>query len=81
VPEAPNGYGWPGEGTQLWSDGHVMTMNYITGPTYLLNWGIPTVKKTDFALMHREIVSFTQMVLDLGDVPKASLSALDLTPL
>ncbi len=79
VPGAPNGYGWPGEGTQLWSDGHVMTMNYITGPTYLLNWGIPTVDKCDFALMRREVISFTQMVLDLGHVPAASLSALDLT--
>jgi hypothetical protein len=78
---SPNGYGWPGEGTQLWSDGHVMTMNYITGPTYLLNWGIPTLNKCDINRMRREAVSFTQMTLDLCGASRASLSALDLSPL
>jgi hypothetical protein len=78
---SPNGYGWPGEGTQLWTDGHVMTMNYITGPTYLLNWGIPTVHKCDFQRVHREIAAFTSMVLGLSRTPKAELTALDLPPL
>jgi hypothetical protein len=81
APGSPNGYGWPGEGTQLWSDGHVMTMNYITGPTYLLNWGIPTLNKCDIARMRREAISFTQMALDLSQVPRASLNSLDLPPL
>jgi len=81
APGSPNGYGWPGEGTQLWSDGHVMTMNYITGPTFLLNWGIPTRNKCDIARMRREAISFTQMALELATVPRASLSALDLAPL
>jgi hypothetical protein len=81
APGSPNGYGWPGEGTQLWSDGHVMTMNYITGPTYLLNWGIPTLHKCDIARMRREAISFTQMALDLSRVPRASLISLDLPPL
>jgi hypothetical protein len=81
APGSPNGYGWPGEGTQLWSDGHVMTMNYITGPTYLLNWGIPTLRKCDIARMRREAISFAQMALDLSRVPRASLSTLDLPPL
>ena len=81
APGSPNGYGWPGEGTQLWSDGHIMTMNYITGPTYLLNWGIPTLNKCDIARMRREAISFTQMTLDLSRVPRASLSSLDLAPL
>ncbi len=81
APGSPNGYGWPGEGTQLWSDGHVMTMNYITGPTYLLNWGIPTLKKCNIDRMRREAISFTQMALDLGRAPRASLSSLDLSPL
>jgi len=81
APGSPNGYGWPGEGTQLWSDGHVMTMNYITGPTYLLNWGIPTLNKCDIVRMRREAISFTQMALDLSQVPRASLNSLDLPPL
>jgi hypothetical protein len=81
VAGSPNGYGWPGEGTQLWTDGHVMTMNYITGPTYLLNWGIPTLNKCDINRMRREAISFTQMALDLSRASRASLSSLDLAPL
>jgi len=81
TPGSPNGFGWPGEGTQLWSIGHVMTMNYITGPTYLLNWGVPTLNKCDFNRMRREAISFTQMTLDLSLTPRSSLSALDLQPL
>jgi hypothetical protein len=81
APGSPNGFGWPGEGTQLWSDGGIMTMNYITGPSYLLNWGIPTLNKCDIARMRREAISFTQMTLDLSRVPRASLNSLDLTPL
>jgi hypothetical protein len=81
APGSPNGYGWPGEGTQLWSDGHVMTMNYITGPTYLLNWGIPTLHKCDIARMRREAISFAQMTLDLSRVPRDLVSSLDLPPL
>ena len=81
APASPSGYGWPGEGTQLWSDGQVMTMNYIAGPTYLLNWGIPTVDKCDVGRVRGEAIAFTQMLLDIGSVPLASLSSLDLPPL
>lgn len=81
APGSPSGYGWPGEGTQLWSDGQVMTMNYIAGPTYLLNWGVPTLDKCDIGRMRREAIAFTQMVLDLGSAPLVSLSSLDLPPL
>ena len=56
-------------------------MNYIAGPTYLLNWGIPTVDKCDIGQVRREAIAFTQMLLDLGSVPLASLSSLDLPPL
>jgi hypothetical protein len=75
--QSPSGYGWPGEGTQLWTDGHVPTANYITGPTYLLNWGVSTVAKCDIARMRRETIAFMQMMLDLGEVPFAALHALD----
>lgn len=81
APGSPNGFGWPGEGTQLWTDGHLMTMNYITGPTYLLNWRVPTIGKTDFRRMRREAIAFTEMVLALSRVPASSLSLLDLPPL
>ena len=78
APGSPDGNGWPAEGTQLWTMGKVPTANYITGPTYLLNWGIPTVDKLDVALMRREAIAFTDMLLTLSHVPKARLRTLDL---
>ena len=58
--------------------GALPTANYITGPTYLLNWGIPTLDKLDVALMRREAIAFTEMLLALSRVPKARLRTLDL---
>jgi hypothetical protein len=79
-PGSPDGNGWPAEGTQLWTMAALPTANYITGPTYLLNWGIPTVDKLDVALMRREAIAFTEMLLALSRVPKAKLRTLDLLP-
>jgi len=39
------------------------------------------VDKCDIGRMRREAIAFTQMLLDLGSVPLASLSSLDLPPL
>jgi hypothetical protein len=78
APGSPDGNGWPAEGTDLWTAGHIPTTNYITGPSYLLNWGIPTMDKLDIARMRRETISFTQMLLNLSRVPRARLSKLDL---
>ncbi|WP_420814283.1 PA domain protein [Labilithrix luteola] len=64
---------WPGEGQYFWAQGQITTANYITGPTYLLNWGITTADKVDYARMRREAVSFTQMLLDLSRIPASSL--------
>jgi hypothetical protein len=80
APDSPSGHGWPGEGTQLWTDGYVMTANYIAGPTYLLNWGIPTLAQCDITRMRREAISFTQMTPDLAGTPRSSLSSLELAP-
>jgi hypothetical protein len=78
TPGSPDGNGWPAEGTQLWTMGHLPTANYITGPTYLLNWGIPTVDKLDLARMRAEAMSFTEMLLALAHDPVARLRRLDL---
>ncbi len=78
APGSPDGNGWPAEGTQLWTMGALPTANYITGPTYLLNWGIPTLDKLDVALMRREAIAFTQMLLTLSRVPTTKLRTLDL---
>jgi hypothetical protein len=75
---SPDGNGWPAEGTDLWTTGAIPTTNFITGPSYLLNWGIPTIDKLDIALMRREAIAFTQMLLDLSRVPRTRLSKLDL---
>lgn len=77
-PGSPDGNGWPAEGTHLWTMGALPTANYITGPTYLLNWGIATVDKLDVGRMRREAMSFTEMVLRLGRLPRARLRTLDL---
>lgn len=75
---SPDGHGWPAEGTQLWTMGHLPTANYITGPTYLLNWGIPTLDKLDVRRMRGEAMSFTEMLLSLARQPAARLAKLDL---
>jgi hypothetical protein len=78
APGSPDGHGWPAEGTQLWTMGAIPTANYITGPTYLLNWGIPTIDKLDLRRMRAEAISFTGMLLALGRQPRARLGTLDL---
>jgi hypothetical protein len=78
APGSPDGNGWPAEGTQLWTMGRLPTANYITGPTYLLNWGISTIDKLDLQQMRREAISFTELLLALAREPRAALSRLDL---
>jgi hypothetical protein len=36
---------WPGEGQYLFARGGIPTSNYITGPTYLLNWGMASRRR------------------------------------
>jgi hypothetical protein len=78
APGSPDGNGWPAEGTQLWTMGAIPTANYITGPTYLLNWGIPTLDKLDVHRMRAEAISITAMLLALSKQPRARLRRLDL---
>ncbi|HUO69763.1 MAG TPA: M28 family peptidase [Solirubrobacteraceae bacterium] len=78
APGSPDGNGWPAEGTDLWTAGAIPTTNYITGPSYLLNWGIPTMDKLDIGRMWREAIAFTQMLIDLSRVPSSRLRRLDL---
>ncbi len=78
APGSPDGNGWPAEGTGLWTQGAIPTTNYITGPTYLLNWGIPTTDKYDAALARREAIAFTELLVQLSRVPRSRLRKLDL---
>jgi hypothetical protein len=78
APGSLDGHGWPAEGTQLWTMGRIPTANYITGPTYLLNWGIPTIDKLDVVKMRAEAIAFTEMLLRLSRQPRSRLARLDL---
>ncbi|MGK5064908.1 M28 family peptidase [Janthinobacterium sp. LB3P112] len=64
---------WPGERQYLCASQRIPTLHYFTQPTYLLNHGIDTVTQLDYRLMQRQIVAFTQMLLDLSRVPYAEL--------
>jgi hypothetical protein len=64
---------WPGEGQYFWGQGDIPTVNYISGPSYLLHWGVSTADKIDYERMRRESISFTQMLLDLSRVPASEL--------
>ncbi|NOK47903.1 PA domain protein [Burkholderia thailandensis] len=83
-PLNPNGDGsaddavWPGEGQYFWGLAHVPTINLITGPTYLLDYGVTTADKIDYARLRREIAATTQALLDLSRVPFAALRAVQL---
>jgi hypothetical protein len=69
----PNEAAWPGEGQYLFANGGIPVANYITGPTYLLNWGIKTIDKVDLKRARKEAIAFTEMVLRLGRTPTSEL--------
>jgi hypothetical protein len=69
----PNQAAWPGEGQYLFAGGGMPDANYITGPTYLLNWGIKTVDRCDHRRLRAEAIAFTEMILQLGRTPADQL--------
>jgi hypothetical protein len=70
---APDGLRWPGDGMPFWAVSGLPAGNFITGPAYLLNYGIPMRDKIDIAAMRRQAIAFTDLVLKLGRVPLAQL--------
>lgn len=74
----PNNAAWPGEGQYLYVGG-IPTANFITGPTYLLNWGIKTVDKCDHKRARREAIAFTEQILRLGRTPADQLGTYTLS--
>ncbi|GAF50355.1 hypothetical protein [Rhodococcus wratislaviensis] len=57
---------FPGEGTYMYSLGNIPDANYITGPYYLLNAGMPTVDKIDFARMRALSMALVNQTLELA---------------
>jgi hypothetical protein len=69
----PNDAAWPGEGQYLFANGGIPDSNFITGPTYLLNWGITTVDKANHKRIRAQAIAFTEMILQLGRTPGSRL--------
>ncbi len=72
--EAPNDPAFPGEGQYLFADGGMPVAKYITGPTYLLNWGITTTDKVNFNRVRAEAMSFTEMIPRMGRSSRKGLT-------
>ena len=66
---------WPGEGQYRFARGGIPTASYITGPTYLLSWGIAAVDKVDHRRMRAQAMAFTEMILRLGRTPARELDS------
>lgn len=69
----PNDAAWPGDGQYLFAVGGISDAKYITGPTYLLNWGITTTDKLDFKRVRAEAIAFTEEILRLARTPADQL--------
>jgi hypothetical protein len=69
---------WPGEGQYLYAGGGMPDANYITGPSYLLNWGISTQDKIDVPRMRAESIAFTEMVLALTRTAREELRVVNM---
>jgi hypothetical protein len=78
APVSPRRRGFPAEGNALWTRAGVPTANFITGPTYLFNWGRSTMDRFDASLMRSQAIAFTEMLLRLSRVPSGRLRRLDL---
>lgn len=57
---------FPGEGTYMYSLGNIPDSNYITGPYYLLNAGMPTVDKIDFGRMRAMSMALVNQTLEVA---------------
>jgi hypothetical protein len=64
-----------GEGQAYRNEAGLPMIQYITGPVYLLNFGIPRVTSefTDYPLMHAQVGAFVRMILNLGNEPAGVL--------
>src|SRR5699024_4863689 len=64
---------WPGEGAFFYVFDRIPTANYITGTSFIVNWGVDTSNKIDYNRMHRLMISFTQMAIDMSHVSEQKL--------
>ncbi|MFC0039664.1 Zn-dependent exopeptidase M28 [Actinomadura rayongensis] len=71
--ESPSGFWWPGDGEGLWRIAGLPSLQLISGPAYLLNAGMPTMRFVDTRAIRRQAVAFTDAVLELTRVPRTDL--------
>lgn len=64
-----------GEGQSYRNIAQLPMIQYITGPVYLLNHGIPEVTSlyTDYALAQQQVTQFIQMITNLSNQPAQNL--------
>lgn len=74
--ESPNGFWWPGDGEGLWRVAALPSLQYISGPAYLLSSGKPVMDFIDTAAVRRQAVAFTDAVLELTRIPRDQLDQL-----
>ncbi|WP_157407905.1 PA domain protein [Actinomadura atramentaria] len=72
--ESPSGFWWPGDGEGLWRIAALPSFQFISGPAYLLNAGMPTMRFVDTRAVRRQAVAFTDAVLELAHTPRADLA-------
>ncbi|GAB3505141.1 PA domain protein [Amycolatopsis cihanbeyliensis] len=70
---SPSGFWWPGDGEPLWRTAGLPSLQYISGPTYLLNAGMPTMRFVDTAVIRRQAIAFTDATLELVRMPRSRL--------
>lgn len=72
--ESPNGFWWPGDGEGLWRVSALPSLQYISGPAYLLSAGKPVMDFIDTAAVRRQAIAFTDAALELTRIPRAELN-------
>ncbi|MFG3168556.1 hypothetical protein [Streptomyces sp. NPDC048200] len=72
--ESPNGFWWPGDGEGLWRVSALPSMQYISGPAYLLSSGKPVMEFIDTAAIRRQAIAFTDAALELTRIPRPQLN-------
>jgi hypothetical protein len=66
---------YPGEGANMYNGANIPDSNYITGPYYLLNAGMPTVDKIDFTRMRALSMALVTQTLALAGASRADIAA------
>ncbi|MQY03660.1 PA domain protein [Actinomadura macrotermitis] len=71
--ESPSGFWWPGDGEGLWRIAGLPSVQFISGPAYLLNAGMPAMRFIDTHAVRRQAIAFTDAVLELARTPTIGL--------